>query len=81
MHPIILTTHPRSEPLSLTDEYLGGLPVDKLIDLLLHRTNLVLVSTKNHISDLSYIESLKKDLTKIYAAIKSHGSNGDPASY
>ena len=80
MHPIILTDYPRSEPLSLTEEYLAGLPLDQLIDLLLHRTNLMLVSSKNHISDLSYIDSLKNDLTKIYAAIKSCRSDKEPST-
>ena len=61
-------THDPSEELS--EEYLADLPSEKLVELMLHRTNLILAATKSELT-ASTLEPIKNDLTKIYAALKA----------
>ncbi len=62
------------KPPEITDEYLSGLDRDALIDLLVHHTKLLMVAINCHLPDRDYIGTLRSEVQKIQARIKSHSS-------
>jgi hypothetical protein len=59
---------------AVTEQYLSALTKDQLVELLLHKTNGLLVAARLKLTDFDATRSLLDEVKKIQAAIKARSN-------
>ncbi len=58
-----------SPPSTITIEYLHTLDKEQMVDLLQHKTDLLLTASRLKIPDFNYLKMLKQEVLKLQAAV------------